>query len=101
MFRQVFEKIVIPRSVRFIRPWAFDYCENLSSLCFEDGSQIAAVGRGAFFDTKLRRGVQSRLRWRRTGVSTGGDSSFKPYFEYYPAVMLHFVLGRPSKDLIL
>ena len=57
MFCQVFEKIVIPRSVR-LRPWAFGYCEKLSSLSFEAGSQIAAVGRGAFFGTKLRRGVQ-------------------------------------------
>ena len=46
-------EIVIPRSVHSIGDHAFDGCPWLSSLRFEEGSQISNIGRGAFYSTQL------------------------------------------------
>ena len=46
-------EIVIPRSVRSIEDYAFDGCLWLSSLRFEEGSQLGSVGKGAFRGTCL------------------------------------------------
>ena len=47
-------EIVIPRSVRLIGDHAFHMCIGLSSLRFEEGSQISSIGEGAFSVTRLR-----------------------------------------------
>ena len=63
-------KIVIPKSVRSIEHFAFDGCKQLSLFSFEEGSQLASVGRGAFFGTPIKRDT---VRYPDTFQSDGSE----------------------------
>lgn len=46
--------VVIPKSVRYLSPYAFYNCKELASLSFEDGSDIQVIGAYCFmFDTEI------------------------------------------------
>lgn len=50
------KEIVIPKSLRVIGEMAFYDCKSLSSLRFEDGSELSHVGFYAFHGTQLTPG---------------------------------------------
>ena len=45
--------MIVPKSVRSIEYCAFQHCLNLHSLIFEEGSQLAHVGKNIVSGTKV------------------------------------------------
>ncbi|MBR5173440.1 MAG: leucine-rich repeat protein, partial [Clostridia bacterium] len=64
-------EVVVPSTVTEIKAYAFAYCEELTSVVFEENSQLTAIGKSAFENCCSLKEIAIP-----DGVITIGDSAF-------------------------